>query len=186
MPKKNQNNQKSSFFTSPRWAYVGSFLLSVVLILLAFRFQHRLEHFKSLGLLGIFLINLIGSSTIFFPAPAIASVVAGGVIYSPLLVGLVAALGASGGDMLAYFLGRSGTHIVLNHSEKKWYLWFQQLFHRFADIVIFVFALIPNPIFDAVGIIAGVSEYPPIRFFLIMFVARFLRNLLLALVGARL
>lgn len=165
---------------------MGSFLFSLLLIFAAFRFQHRLEHFRSLGLFGIFLINLIGSSTIFLPAPAIASVVAGGVIYPPVLVGLMAALGAAGGDMLSYFLGRSGTHVVLNHTERSWYLWFKTFFHKFANIVIFVFAFIPNPIFDAVGIIAGISEFPPIRFFLIMFSARFLRNVLLALIGARL
>ena len=182
--KKNQN--QSSFFTSPRWAYVGSFLLSMLLMYAAFRFQHRLEHFKSLGLLGIFFINLIGSSTIFLPAPAIVSVVAGGVLYPPLLVGIVAALGASGGDMLGYFLGRSGKHVVLNHTEHQWYTYFRKIFHKFADLIIFIFALVPNPFFDAIGIIAGVSEFSPVRFFLIMLAGRFLRNVLLAFAGARL
>lgn len=186
MPKKIQKPIKSSFFTSPRWAYVGSFVLSIVLIWLAFRFEQRLEHFRSLGLLGIFLINLVGSATIFLPAPAIASVVAGGVIYPPFLVGLVAALGASMGDMLSYFLGRAGSHVVLNHSQYALYVKFKQFFSRFAGPLIFLFAFIPNPIFDAIGILAGASEYPPTRYFLIMFVGRFLRNLLLALIGARL
>lgn len=187
MPKKTQKQSKISLlFTSPRWAYIGSFVLSLVLIWLAFRFQQRLEHFRSLGLLGIFLINLIGSSTIFLPAPAIASVVAGGLIYPPVLVGLVAALGASGGDMLSYFLGRAGSHVILNHSQYKIYLGFKRIFSKFAAPIIFLFAFIPNPIFDAIGILAGASEYPPTLYFLIMFAGRFLRNVILALVGAKL
>lgn len=187
MPKKQIKQSKlSQFFTSSRWAYVGSFVLSLVLIWLAFRFQQRLEHFRSLGLLGIFLINLIGASTIFLPAPAIASVVAGGALYPPFLVGIVAALGASLGDMLSYFLGRSGKHIVLNHAEKQWLLWLKSLFARFANVLIFLFAFIPNPVFDAIGILAGISEFPPIRFFLIMFAGRLARNILLAFLGEKL
>lgn len=184
--KKNNKQKLANFFTSPRWAYVGSFLLSLVLIYLAFRFQHRLVHFRSLGLLGIFLVNLIGSATIFVPVPGIASVVAGGVVYPPLLVGLVAAIGASMGDMLSYLLGRSGKHLVLNHGEKVWYKKLHNLFGKYGDIIIFLFAFIPNPVFDGVGIIAGISEYSPIRFFLVMFAGRLLRNILLAFIGARL
>jgi membrane protein YqaA with SNARE-associated domain len=99
---------------------------------------------------------------------------------------VVAALGASLGDMLGYILGRSGKHVVLNHSEKKWFVWFQKIFSKFADILIFAFAFIPNPFFDGIGILAGISEFPPTRFFLLMFVGRFARNVLLALLGARL
>jgi len=184
--RKKTTYKKSSFFTSQKWAYVGSFLLSVLLVYVAFRFQHRLAHFRSLGLFGIFLINLIGSSTLFIPAPAIATVVAGGVVFPPFLVAIAASIGSALGDMLGYFLGRSGRHIILNHTEHKWLVRFKRLFTRFADILIFLFALVPNPFFDAVGIVSGVSEFPPIRFFLEMLVARFLRNLFLASIGARL
>lgn len=184
--KKNTKQNIAIFFTSPRWAYVGSFVLSVLLVFAAFRLQHRLEHFRSLGLLGIFLINVVASSTLFLPAPAIALSVAGGVVYPPYLVAIVAAAGASLGDMLAYILGRSGKHVVLNHTEHVWYMYLKKIFSKFAAIIIFLFALIPNPFFDAIGILAGATEYPPVRFFGIMFVGRFLRNMALALIGARL
>lgn len=186
MAKKTQRSKAAQIFTSPRWAYIGSFFLSLLLVWMAFRFQTQLSHFRSLGLLGIFLINLIGSSTLFLPAPAIASVVAGGLVFPPVLVGLVAALGASFGDMLGYILGRSGKHIVLNHTEKKWFIFFQKIFAKFASIVIFVFAFIPNPFFDGIGILAGISEFPPVKFFLILFAGRLSRNILLAFLGARL
>lgn len=187
MAKKIQKpSQFSRIFTSPRWAYVGSFVLSILLIWVAFRYQTRLEHFRSLGLLGIFLINLFASATIFIPAPGIASVVAGGLLYSPILVGLVAAFGASLGDMLGYILGRAGRHMIFNHTEYVIYNWLKKLFSRFAVVIIFLFALIPNPFFDAIGILAGLSEYSPIQFFLIMFLGRLVRNTFLALIGARL
>lgn len=171
---------------SSRWMYALSLVLSILLIWVAYTFQGNLSHFRSLGLLGIFLINLIGSSTLFFPAPAIATVVAGGVVFSPFLVGVSAAAGASLGDMLGYLLGKSGKHVVLNHTEQAWYLLLQNIFTKFANIIIFLFAFFPNPFFDGVGIIAGISDYPFGRFFFITFLGRFVRNFLLALIGARL
>lgn len=186
MKKQSKSSQVgTSFFTSPRWAYVGSFLFSVLLIYLAFRFEHRLAHFKSLGLLGIFLINLISSSTVIIPEPAIVAVVVGGRLYSPFLVGFLSALGAAIGNMVGYFLGRSGKHIVLNHSENTWYRWIQSKFHTYATLLIFVFALIPNPFFDVVAIIAGIAEYSPIKFFFLMLIARIIRDTLLAFVGGK-
>lgn len=177
--------KKSSFFTAQRWAYVGSFLFSILLVYLAFRFQHGLIHYRSLGIFGIFLLNLISSSTVIIPEPAIVSVLIGGKLYSPFLVGVAAALGAAIGNMIGYFLGRSGKHIVLNHTESKWYMWIRSKFHRYATLLIFIFALIPNPFFDAVAILAGITEYPPIRFFFIMLFARLFRDTILAFIGAR-
>lgn len=184
--KKNRKQQVSAFFTSPRWAYVGSFLFSILLIYLAFRFQYRLSHYKSLGIFSIFLLNLISSSTVIIPEPAIVSVIVGGKLYSPFLVGLAAAGGAAIGNMIGYFLGRSGKHIVLNHAENKWYIWIRSKFHKYATLLIFIFALIPNPIFDGIAILAGITEYPPVRFFLLMLVARLIRDTILALIGAKL
>ena len=98
---------KKVLTSASTWKWAGMFLVSIAVIFLALHFQHRLSHFRSLGLLGIFLINFLSSATIFLPAPGIATVVAGGAIYSPIAVGLVAALGATLGDMISYMLGVS-------------------------------------------------------------------------------
>jgi len=45
-------------------------------------------------------------------------------------------------------------------------------------------AVIPNPFFDVIGILAGMLNYPPMRFFAIMLVGRFIRYWVLAQVGA--
>lgn len=182
--KKNKTIQ-SSFLTSPRWTYVGAFALSLLVVFLAFRFQHRLEHFRSFGLFGIFLLNFIASSTVIIPAPAIVSVVIGGHLYPPLLVGLFASGGAALGNMVGYFVGRAGKHIVLTHDEYRWYKWLRKKFHTYGTLLIFLFAFVPNPIFDALALIAGITEYSPIKLFFLMFVARFVRDTLLAMIGAR-
>ncbi len=166
---------------------VGIFLLSILLVILAVIFQQKLSQFRSLGLLGIFLINFFGSATLFLPAPALVFVVAGGLLYQPILVALVSAVGSALGDMLGFFLGQSGKQLF--GSKSKSTILQKSLtivFKRHAGILIFLFALIPNPFFDVVGILAGILSYPPMRFFMILVIARFIRDVLLAYFGASL
>ncbi len=165
-------------------SYIFTLILSIILVGVAFFFHEKLSEFRSLGLVGIFLINLIGSATLFLPAPGIASVVAGGSIYPPLLVALVASLGASVGDMVGYLLGTSSKHILLENKDGhlKTLMFY---FKKYGAPVIVLLAFFPNPFFDAIGIVAGVLGYPVKKFFLWMFVGRLLRNILLAYVGNR-
>lgn len=163
-------------------SYLITFIASVFLMVAAFLFQEKLSQFKALGLFGIFLINFFGSATLFLPAPAIASVFAGGVIYSPMLVAILSALGASLGDMIGFFLGYSGKQIFLK-KDHKWYGLLKDVFQRFGGIIVFLFAFIPNPLFDGVGIIAGAFSYPPRRFFIFLLAGRLLRNIFLAYLG---
>ncbi len=160
-------------------------VLSLVIVFVAFYFQQNLAHFRAWGLLGIFIINFIGSATLFLPAPAIATVVAGGHVYPILWVALVSALGAAGGDMIGYLLGKSGTSVLVNAQKHEWYTRLHVLFEKYGGIVILIFAFIPNPLFDVVGIIAGVSSYSPLRFFILLFAGRFFRDIILAGLGAR-
>lgn len=164
-------------------SYLITFIISLIFIILAFVFQDKLSEFKSFGLLGIFLINFFGSATIFVPAPAIVSVFAGGVVYAPLAVAVIASLGAAIGDMLGFVVGHSGKQIFLQ-KENKWYQLGREQFIRFGALFVFIFAFVPNPLFDGVGILAGALGYSPYRFFLILFVGRLLRNFLLAFAGS--
>ena len=163
--------------------YIILFLASLGLISISFFFQDKLIQFTSLGLLGIFLINLFSSITLFLPAPGIATVVAGEFLYNPVIVALVAALGSAIGDFVAYLLGRSGKEVFIKKNS-FWYNIFKETFHKYGALFIIVFSLVPNPIFDAVGLVAGLFSYSPLRFFVYVFIGRFLRNLLLAGIGS--
>lgn len=165
--------------------YLITFLISLILIYFAFSYQQKLSEFRSLGLFGLFLINLLGNATLFLPAPAIASVVAGGILYPFLAVALVSALGATIGDMVGFLLGRSSKEIFIKNHH-SWYLILERIFKKYGPFVIFLFAFIPNPVFDAVGIMAGVFSFSPIRFFILVFLGRFARDILLAFLGSHL
>jgi len=178
-----QKKSKINFWiTSGKW--IGIFSISILVVGVAFVFQAKLANFKTWGLLGIFLANLIGSTTIFIPAPAIVTVVAGGIVYPPILVALSATLGASIGDMISFLVGISGKNVFLK-KEFHFYNKLVYFMRHFGAPTIFVFAFLPNPIFDAIGIVAGIVGYSPYKFFLWIFLGRLVRNVLLAFFGAK-
>lgn len=162
--------------------YLILFFVSLGLIFLSYFFRDELLKLGSFGIFGIFLINLITSMTLFLPAPGIATVVAGGFLYNPIVVALVAALGSAIGDFIGYILGRSGKEVLLKKNS-FWYNIFRETFHKFGAIFIILFSFIPNPIFDIVGLVAGLFSYNPARFFAYVFLGRLLRNLLLSYGG---
>jgi membrane protein YqaA with SNARE-associated domain len=165
--------------------YLVFFFLSIGLIALSFFFRDELAKLGSFGLIGIFLINLIGSITLFLPAPGIATVVAGGFLYNPLVVAVVAALGSAIGDMVGYALGKTGKEVFLK-KDSFWFNIFKETFHKFGALFIILFSFIPNPLFDAIGVFAGLFSYSPLKFFIYVLIGRFLRNILLAGIGAAL
>ncbi len=165
--------------------YLLTFVISLIIVYLAASFHGKLSEFKSLGLLGIFIINLIGNATVFLPTPAIASVIAGGMLYPLILVAIVSALGAAIGDMVGFILGRSSKEILIKNHH-RWYIFLRDMFKTHGTLIILIFALIPNPFFDAVGILAGIFAFPPVYYFVLVFLGRFIRNILLANLGAHL
>ena len=162
--------------------YALAFILSILLIVFAFVFRDRLLHLESLGLVGIFLLNFFSTVTLFLPNFSAATVVAGGTLYNPIFVAIVATLGGALGDASSYVLGRTGKEILLKN-EGKIFKRISSIFHRHGLIVVFVLALIPNPIFDAIGILAGGLRYSFKKYFLAMLAGRIVRNLLLAYLG---
>jgi len=178
MAKKNNKNGINT-----RTKHIFLLLTSIAIIFLSFYFRDEFLRLGSLGILGIFIINVIGSATLFLPAPGIASVIAGGIVFSPFIVAVVAALGSAIGDMVGYILGRSGKEVFLK-KDSFWYTIFREIFHKYGFLFIVLFSFIPNPFFDAIGIVAGLFSYNPVRFFVYVLIGRFLRNLALAYLGA--
>lgn len=161
------------------------FVLSLVLSVAFFVFKDFFSEATSFGLIGLFFINFVSSASLFVAAPAFFAVIVGGSIYPPLVVGLIASLGAALGDMVGYLFGFSGRKLTRKKLERNpKILFLEKHFKKYGALIILIMAFIPNPIFDAIGIFAGVLNYSPIRFFVIMFLGRFLRYWLLAKVAA--
>ena len=172
-------------FTSHKYFPISLFFISLAVSFGAFYFKDYFAQEKGLGLFGIFIINFVSSATFFISGPAFLTVIAGGSVYSVLPVAVAASLGATFGDLVSFAFGYSSRHVALKRLEKnKWFAEIESLFKKYGNFIIFLFALIPNPFFDAIGLIAGVFKFNWVKFFIIILLGRFARFVLLAQIGA--
>jgi membrane protein YqaA with SNARE-associated domain len=121
----------------------------------------RLKQYGLLAYPALFVIQTIASATLFLPAPGMALVAAASAVLDPLWVGIVAGLGAATGELTGYLLGYYG--------RRAW-----------GFVALIVLALIPNPVFDAMGILAGGLRYPVLRFWLATAFGKIIRSCLVA------
>lgn len=117
--------------------------------------------FSQAGYAGVAITALIASGGLVVPVPALATACTVGVLLNPWVVALVAGTAESLGELTGYFLGYSGQGIV---SQGRLYLRFETWMRRRGWLVLFLVSVIPNPIFDVVGIAAGALRYPVWRF----------------------
>ncbi len=167
-----------------RYIYLILFIISALCLLFPIFFKFNYGFFKSFGLIGITLINFLASATIFLPAPGFLAIGWGGSIYNPILVAFLSALGSSLGEIIGFTFGYSSKKIT--KKKHKVFDWINKIFHhKYSPALIVFFAFIPNPFFDAIGIVAGASLYSLRKFLLLIFIGRFLRDLLIAYLGNR-
>ena len=103
-----------------------------------------------------------------------AAVCAGGVLLSPLLVALVAGTTGTVGELSAYALGVSGRGAV---NRGRLYGRVEGWMRRRGWLVLFLLSVIPNPVFDIAGVIAGALRYPLWGFLWIIWIGTFIKFL---------
>jgi membrane protein YqaA with SNARE-associated domain len=106
---------------------------------------------------GIALLSLVASAGFILPVPALGAACAAGVFLNPLFVGLIAGTSESLGELTGYFLGYSGRGVV---SQTRLYHRLEHWLRRRGWLPLFIVSLVPNPIFDVIGIAAGALRYP--------------------------
>jgi membrane protein YqaA with SNARE-associated domain len=167
--------------THLRWLIIG---LVVAIIILGFLFRTRLtgieQSVDTLGYPAIFVTSLVGAAGMVVPLPGTAAVFIGGALLTPLLVGLVAGVAEAIGELTGYGLGYSGAPVV---QRAKTYQRFESWVRKQGWLVILLFAMIPNPVFDFFGIAAGVLRYPLKRFLVLAFVGKTVKNTGIAYAG---
>ncbi len=129
--------------------------------------QHagEMSRYGVLGYPALFLIQTLMSATLFLPAPGAAVVVGAGTFLDPSWVGVAAGLGSATGELSGYLLGFYGRRAVPVDRSRLWRLAEREL-RRGGIVALFLLAIVPNPCFDALGILAGCMRYPISRFWL--------------------
>ncbi len=145
-------------------AVVGA-LLIVAAIVYVFLHGADLVSLAGFGYPGVAILMFLSSSTIVLPAPGFAAVLLAGTVWNPLLVGIAAGVGAATGELSGYLLGAGGTAVLDLREGKNWkrvHAWLE----RHGMVAILVLALIPNPLFDVLGMVAGTAAYPIRKFWI--------------------
>jgi len=145
---------------------------------------------SSFGYSMVFLVNLIGSASIFLPIPGFALVFfMPSMGFNPWLLAVFGALGAALGEITGYALGVGGRLIAEKHKERQSF--FQRLRGGLLDrakkwsekrgifVLVVVFAATPLP-HDIIGIIAGAIGYDLKKFLLATFIGKLIMLSVLA------
>jgi membrane protein YqaA with SNARE-associated domain len=136
--------------------HLAIFLAVIGVVAGAFLLQDRLTLAQA-GYAGIGLAALIASAGLILPVPALAAVCASSVFLNPLFIGLIAGVAETVGELTGYFLGYSGRGVV---SQGRLYRRLEGWMRRRGWLLLFLVALVPNPVFDLVGVTAGALRYP--------------------------
>ena len=160
---------------------VLALLFTIVISVAIFALRDRMEQLASLGYPGIFLVSLLSNATLILPMPGLVVIFAMGSALNPLLVGVVAGIGMTLGEMTGYLAGYSGSAIIEDNAR---YDQVERYVRRFGGWVIFALALIPLPLFDIAGIVAGAIRFPVGWFLIAGGAGKIIKATLVALAGA--
>lgn len=165
-----------------RPALIG--LVAVALNVLAYYLipDDFVERLGAFGYLGVFVVTLVANATVVVPVPYYGLVARLAQELSLPGVMVAGALGSTLGEMVAFFIGRSGRSAV---ADTPFYRWVQRQMSRpvRAFLVLFALSAPPNPAFDVAGLTAGAMGVPLWMFFTSVFLGRLIRLAIIALVG---
>ncbi len=151
--------------------------ISVGVFVITTHFRDVLSTLRGLGLLGVFVLSFLGNATVLVPAPAFVIACASGPLYGVVSSGVVAGIGSSLGEVTGYLAGYGGGAFI---PHSKTYQKLRQLVERFGGWIIFALSLLPNPLFDVGGAIAGALKMPLWIFFLATAGGKVMRMLIIA------
>jgi len=133
------------------------------------------------GYFGIFFISFIGALSIFFPIPYTVVIFTLGAYFDPVLIAVVAGVGAATGELSGYLLGLYGRKFISLQRRKKMEFMLK-VFNRFGPLAIFVFALTPLPD-DLLFIPLGMLRYDIVRAIIPALAGKICMNFIVAYSG---
>ena len=166
-----------------------------------------LQLLATYGYAGIFLVSILGTSSILFNAAYYSLLFAMAVspLYNPIFLVLSSSVGASLGDFVSYFIGYGTKHhfkrrhfnglmrFLRLHKEaenlekitSKYFRFFKfakKWFRKSGFLTIVVFTLTPLPD-DIIGLVAGAANYNRFKFFLAVLAGKLVQTSAIVLFG---
>jgi membrane protein YqaA with SNARE-associated domain len=144
------------------------------------QFVEWMQNFSAqYGYLGVFLMSLLGSLSIFFPIPYTVVIFTLGTVeaFNPLLIALASGVGSAVGEFSGYLLGLGGRKIISEKSKRKMDF-LLRVFGKFGPLAIFLFALTPLPD-DLLFIPLGVMRYNLLKAFIPALIGKLCMSLII-------
>jgi membrane protein YqaA with SNARE-associated domain len=158
----------------------GSLLLSFGILLIPIDYKGL----AALGYVGVFLVTLIGATTLFLPAPTAVAVFAVASVLNPVLTSVVAGLGSAIGESTGYMSGYASLALVESKERRNaWYWKVLEWMHDYPFVTLFLLSAIPNFLTDLAGLVAGRMKYPYPRYLVATFFGKTIRFGLIAYLG---
>jgi uncharacterized membrane protein YdjX (TVP38/TMEM64 family) len=168
-----ENKTKKKFLNTGVWLALIS--VTIVVCVLLIRYWKYLEQFQILIYLGLFFTAILAGSPIPIPTPCMALTLTLGSRFDPVVIGLIAGLGAAIGSMLVYVTARTGRHFLpsLNIADptNKIYTsgigkFLQKIkiprilkfINKRGVIGVFLFSVFPNPLLMPVLFTMGINR----------------------------
>jgi len=169
--------------TRPHLRLVQALTIVVVIASLAAAvyFRDHLQELAGYGYAAVFLVGLVSNATLIFPIPGLAVSSLLGGLFNPWLVGLLGGVGQALGELSGYMVGYSGQTLV---DRTATYERVGHWMNRHGMLTIFVMAILPNPLFDVGGMVAGAIRFPVGKFLLSCAVGKVIKNIAFALAGS--
>lgn len=159
---------------------VAALILVIIISIVLISQKQAIAGLSHYGYIGIFLISVLSASTVFLPVPGIILIISFGAIFNPFWVGLISGIGSTLGEVTAYIFGYGGRFTV---EQNKYYPKMVNWMQRWGGWTILVLALIPNPLFDLAGTVAGILKYPLWKFFIYGALGRIPKHFVFAFIG---
>ena len=131
---------------------------------------------ERVGYGGVWVFAFIGAASIFVPLPGLAAVciaASPAVGLNPVIVGIVAGSAEAAGELSGYLAGLGGRGFL---ERNRFYPAFRRLLINRGGLILFFGSVVPNPLFDVLGIAAGSIVYPLRKFLLYVVVAKSIKS----------
>jgi len=155
------------------------FVITLTVVLVIFREQ--VKALEGLGYPGVFLVSLLSNATIILPLPGVLFTSAMGAVFNPFWVALAASAGAALGEVSGYLAGFGGQAVVQRAGV---YQTLEGWIKKYGFLAVFVLGVVPNPLFDMAGMIAGALKMRFITFLFWCWLGKFVKMLAFAYAGA--
>lgn len=142
---------------------LGGILMAVLFASPYFLFREEIQDMVVVGYLGVLVACAISNVSVLLPTSSTVIVLAATTTLNPLLCILMGGLGTALGEQASYCCGRVGGAAFQNNTRN----YSNRVLHWIETnefLTIFLFAFVPLPVFDIVGIAAGARKISWIKY----------------------